>query len=97
MIEKFDDMVFLQAELSSKDKIAVINYFNECYYDTDQDTDVFAKEFFYVVDSAINGQIRLNPEYLTDFIPGLCDLLEGYPEEQKELEDYFRETQTTGQ
>jgi len=46
---------------------ALIQYFLECYDNTNQDTVLFAPEFKIVVDRILNGQRPTKLYYLTDF------------------------------
>ena len=59
--------VKLNFALSAEDKLNLIMSFHENYYNTNQNVEVFAEEFFTVVEKISNGYVPVKLDYLTDF------------------------------
>ena len=53
--------------LTSEQKLELISVFYALYYDTAQDTETFAKEFYHLVNSIQRGTLPAELEYLTDW------------------------------
>lgn len=51
----------------NEDKLNIIAFFHSSYYDTDQDTDTFAAEFYVVVDLILSNHFPIKLEYLEDW------------------------------
>lgn len=68
-----DKNLFLKADFNDEEKLQLINIFYECYFNTNQDTDVFSEEFFYLVGNIKDGYIPIKLEHLVDFIPCILE------------------------
>jgi hypothetical protein len=62
---------------TDKDKLLLITSFHEWYYNTDQNDEVYAEEYYSVVDDIMHNQVPVKLLYLTDYIDLLIDLFPG--------------------
>lgn len=69
--------------LSGEEKIGLINYYHQCYFDTDQEVEVFAVEFQRVVAHILSDCIPISLSYLEDFVTD--ELIETLSDEHQVL------------
>lgn len=62
--------------LSDTEKVNIIDYFHECYFNTAIAVEDFAVEFQRIVAHILSGCIPVRLEYLEDFEEGLFNLLD---------------------
>lgn len=65
----------IKKDLTKEQKMILIEKFHEMYYNTDQDTEEFAKEFYNVVDLIIQGYVPIQLEFLEDFKDEILELV----------------------
>lgn len=65
----------IKKDLTKEQKMILIETFHEMYYNTDQDTEEFAKEFYNVVDLIIQGYVPIQLEFLEDFKYEILELV----------------------
>lgn len=66
-------MVLLQVDINRQEQLLLIGHFYEWYFDTNQNTNVFAKEYYEVVGYILKGYIPVKLEYLDDYIDLLIE------------------------
>ena len=65
----------IKKDLTKEQKMILIETFHEMYYNTDQDTEEFAVEFYKVVNLLIDGYVPVQLEYLEDFKEAILKLI----------------------
>lgn len=65
----------IKKDLTKEQKMILIETFHEMYYNTDQDTEEFAVEFYKVVNLIIDGYVPVQLEYLEDFKEAILKLI----------------------
>lgn len=65
----------IKKDLTTEQKMILIETFHEMYYNTDQDTEEFAVEFYKVVNLLIDGYVPVQLEYLEDFKEAILKLI----------------------
>jgi hypothetical protein len=68
----------VKLELTTEEKNRMIDALYAAYYNTDQDTQTFAAEFYYVVGMIQDGLVPYYLVYLVDFQELLADIREAY-------------------
>lgn len=74
-IEKEDMIRSIPLELSSEEKVDIINALYDAYYSTDQNTEDFAVEFYYVTNKVLSGKVPVKLNELVDFEESIIDAL----------------------
>lgn len=67
--------ISIDAHITEHQKLSLINYFYNCYYDTDQNISVFAPEFYNLVQKILFKEIPIQLNHLIDFEDGMLDCL----------------------
>ena len=66
--------------LTAEEKIEMIEFYFDCYFNTDQDVEEFASEYYYLTKSIISGQIPCQLEFLTGYKELMANQFPGYAE-----------------
>ncbi len=53
--------------LTAEEKVEMIEFYFNCYFNTDQDVEEFASEYFYLANSIISGQLPCRLRYLSGY------------------------------
>lgn len=82
---------FVKLSLSNEEKVQMIAFYYDMYWNTDQDAAVFGEEYYHLTIGLCKGEIPCKLEYLSDYKDGL---IEEFPELtdviQKYVQDDFR-------
>lgn len=68
-------MKVVGANLNETEKALILTAIYDCYYDTNQDTKVFASEFYNLTIEILKGNVPLELEFLVDFEERLVEAL----------------------
>jgi hypothetical protein len=77
--------IVTDCQLTDSEKLQMIKLLADCYFNTDQDTEKFASEFFYVVHEILQGRAPIKLEFLTDFEDTLATAIPAYVEIYEEF------------
>lgn len=79
------------AELTSEEKEILIDAFHGMYFNTGQDSEEFASEFFFLVGAILSGAIPLTLEKLSDFENAVLEEIPRLEKYYANKEDYITE------
>lgn len=55
---------YIEIELSDEEQMKMIRQLSQWYFDTDQDAEDYAEEFYLFITGIMDGMLLLNPRYL---------------------------------
>lgn len=76
------------SSITFEEKLSLIEAYHDSYYNTDQDTEIFAQEFFYVVGEILNNnRVPYKIEFLSDYKEILMDRVPKFEKILKKIDD----------
>lgn len=77
-----NEIVTIKRNLTKEQKILLIETFYKMYYNTDQDTEDFATEFYDIVGLISIGEVPVKLKFLADFQETIFELIKEYNTEE---------------